>query len=138
MENFNEVSKYNAAVLAARYMDDKLSVCAFSRTTESRYIVTFGSGHQEWWNHCDREDVIGNRFSRIDEQYWEPCSVALSGYYDMVGLWGCKTPYYLKTVMGIGGEKSTVTVTTVPNPELWCFAPDFHEALAKLQEQEQS
>jgi hypothetical protein len=138
MENFAQQSKENAAVLAARYLENKQSVSAFTRTSENRYIVTFGRGHQEWWNNCSREEILGHRFSRIDEQYWEPSALLCASYYDMVGMADCQPPYYLKTVMGVAGEKATVAVTTRNNPDLWCFAPDFHEAVKALVEQEQS
>lgn len=136
MTTFAQQSKEAALILAARYLDDSSSVSAFTRTNENRYIVTFGPGHQEWWNHCSREEILGRRFSRIDEQYWEPSSLNCADYYSMVGMADCKPPYYLKTVMGIGGEYATVAVTTRNNPELWCFYPDFEEALELFQSQE--
>lgn len=138
MTNFAQQSKENAVILAARYLDDSSTVSAFTRTNENRHIVTFGRGHQEWWNQCSREEILGHRFSRIDEQYWEPSALSCAGYYDMVGMVDCQPPYYLKTVMGIAGKEATVAVTTRENPELWCFYPDFEEALALLQSQELS
>lgn len=130
--SFVEQSKLNAIELASVYLGNADLVSAFTRTTESRYIVTFGVGHQEWWNKCNREEILGHRFSRIDEQYWEPSAVQCTGYYEMVGMADCQPPYFLKTVMGVGGEKATVAVTTRGNPQLWCFAPDFHEALSNI------
>ena len=110
--NFQEISKNNAARLAAMFLVNPEQVTGFSK------------------EHTSSE--VDGMF--IYEQTWQPLELNQCGYYEMVGLSITRTPRYRERTYSCGHVFKGQT----HNPELWCFYPDFEEALESLKSEEET
>jgi len=137
--SFAKQSKANAVILAARYLDNPSLVSTFCRFND--YAESYVSPSGFFWprHKCSRHEVIGFKVVFTNFEGWAKhgSSPLEADYYDMVGTADAVPPSWKSEILGTVGGKTTKTVTTVPNPELWCFAPDFVEAVKQLQEQEE-
>jgi hypothetical protein len=110
--NFQEISKKNAIRLAGLFLVNPQQVTGFTKEHYSQEIES----------------------TFIYEQTWSPLDLDLCGYYEMVGLSESKTPRYRERSYPCGHIFKGQT----HNPELWCFYPDFEEALATLISEEET
>ena len=124
---FNEKSKSAAKELVAMWLRDAASVSCYHKSSYSFDFLILGNGQKQGlWG--DEEIVEGDVVHREMETIWDVEQSAFDGnYFAMVGPANIPKPHWKATYdISPGSEESSLRdEQIIPQPELWCFWPDF-------------
>jgi hypothetical protein len=127
MNDFNQQSKAAATTLVDMYLQNAAKVSCFYKQQHS---YTTDSDGRSLWSDEVAGAKAGETLIDVIESSWTSGYSALDGnYYCMVGVTDIATPSVVTSSTYTAGCDMDDAVTThnviSPNPELWCFWPDF-------------